>query len=242
MRTNIFSSSIKNWDNKTWLSSPSYIHFFNKFLIYNAKLTQSSKILDIGCGRGNILGDLYSKLKLKTKPLGLDVEDHDDKDRRINFKKIDAINFLKKNNKDFDLILIKQTIHLLKINDIKKLLYFCKKKLNYNGRIIIFTLDPHQNQIPTFSLMKKKLTSSLARDKKILKLISKLCPQKIVRKFIFDVEVSKKKYIKMIKNKYISVLLKMSSKKIFKGVDELNLKYGDTIKFKDKLQCIIIKK
>jgi hypothetical protein len=46
----------------------------------------------------------------------------------------------------------------------------------------------------------------------------------------------------MIKNKYISVLLKMSSKKIFKGVDELNLKYGDTIKFKDKLQCIIIKK
>jgi hypothetical protein len=30
--------AIKNWDNKTWLSSKAYINSFNKFLIKNANL------------------------------------------------------------------------------------------------------------------------------------------------------------------------------------------------------------
>jgi len=50
--------SIKNWDNKTWLSSNAYINSFNKFLIQNTKLNYESKILYIGCGRGKILENL----------------------------------------------------------------------------------------------------------------------------------------------------------------------------------------
>ena len=40
--------SIKNWDNKTWLSSKDYINSFNKFLIKHSNLNSNSKILDIG--------------------------------------------------------------------------------------------------------------------------------------------------------------------------------------------------
>ena len=65
--------SIKNCDNKTWLSSPKYIDSFNKFLIKQSKINENSKILDIGCGRGKILGNLKSKLKLKMKPIGIDI-------------------------------------------------------------------------------------------------------------------------------------------------------------------------
>ena len=106
------STVIKNWDNKTWLSSQNYINSFNKFLIKNVKLNSNFKILDIGCGRGKILGSLSSKLNLKIKPIGIDIVSHKDKDKRINFKKINALNFSLTNNKKFDLILIKQTIHL----------------------------------------------------------------------------------------------------------------------------------
>ena len=52
------STVIKNWDNKTWLSSQNYIKSFNNFLIKNINLNSNSKILDIGCGRGKILGTL----------------------------------------------------------------------------------------------------------------------------------------------------------------------------------------
>ena len=39
--------SIKNWDNKTWISSIKYIQSFNNFLSKQKKLTKHSKILDI---------------------------------------------------------------------------------------------------------------------------------------------------------------------------------------------------
>jgi len=106
--------SIKNWDNKTWLSSNKYINLFNKFLIKNTNLNSESKILDIGCGRGKILGNLSNKLKLLNKPIGLDIENHKDKSKKIIFKKIDALSFVSQTKITFDLILIKQTIHLLK--------------------------------------------------------------------------------------------------------------------------------
>ena len=55
---------LKNWDNKTWLSSKKYIAKFNKFISAKKKLNQKSEILDIGCGRGKILGSLKSSIIL----------------------------------------------------------------------------------------------------------------------------------------------------------------------------------
>ena len=165
--------SLKNWDNKTWLSSKKYIYSFNNFLLKQVKLDKNSHILDIGCGRGKILGSLCSRLSLKNKPIGIDIESHRDRDKRIHFKKIDATTYLKNNKKKFDLILIKQTIHLLNFKEIKKLIFICKSRLKNKGNIAIFTLETSKNEIPAFSLMLKKLKLSLERDKKIIRFISK---------------------------------------------------------------------
>ena len=232
--------SLKNWDNKTWLSSTSYIRSFNNFLLKQIKLNKNSQILDIGCGRGKILGSLSSKLSLKTKPIGLDIVKHKDRDKRIIFKKIDALRFLKKNKKKFDLILFKQTIHLFKIKDIKNILKFSKKMLNINGKIIIFTLDPLNNEIPTFSIMKKKLKKALIRDKEIIRSISYLFNGKLIRGFSYKVKISRKKYMGMINSKYISVLLGMSQKTIFSGLNQIKRKYKKQISFEDKLICLVL--
>ena len=232
--------SLKNWDNKTWLSSPSYIKSFNNFLLKQIKLNKNSQILDIGCGRGKILGSLSSKLSLKRKPIGIDIVKHKDRDKRIIFKKIDALRFLKKNKKKFDLILLKQTIHLFKIKDIKNILKLSKKMLNINGKIIIFTLDPLNNEIPTFSIMKKKLKKALIRDKKIIRSISYLFNGKLIRGFSYKVKISRKKYMEMINSKYISVLLGMSQKTIFSGLNQIKRKYKKQISFEDKLICLVL--
>ena len=232
--------SLKNWDNKTWLSSTSYIKSFNNFLLKQIKLNKNSQILDIGCGRGKILGSLSSKLSLKRKPIGLDIVNHKDRDKRIIFKKIDALRFLKKNKKKFDLILLKQTIHLFKIKDIKNILKLSKKMLNINGKIIIFTLDPLNNEIPTFSIMKKNLKKALIRDKKIIRSISYLFNGKLIRGFSYKVKISRKKYMEMINSKYISVLLGMSQKTIFSGLNQIKRKYKKQISFEDKLICLVL--
>jgi cyclopropane fatty-acyl-phospholipid synthase-like methyltransferase len=233
---------LKNWDNKTWLSSKKYIHSFNSFILKQIKLNKNSRILDIGCGRGKILGNLSNKLRLLNKPIGLDIENHKDKSKKIIFKKIDALTFISKTKITFDLILIKQTIHLLKKNQIIKLLSICKNKLNPNGKIIILSLDYKKNEIPTFTLMKKRLKNSLKKDKKLFNLIFKLSSKIIVKKFTFHVRISKIKYLEMIKKRYISTLLNFNDKQILDGLNEIMSKYKKVLIFKDRLICFIIEK
>ena len=234
------STVIKNWDNKTWLSSNDYIRSFNKFLFKNIKLNSNSEILDIGCGRGKILGTIKSSLKLKVKPTGIDIINHKDKDKRINFKKSDATSFFLTSKKKFDLILIKQTIHLLTFKKIKRLLFLCKKNLKHNGKIFILTLDGKKNELPTFRKMKIRLNKSLKRDNKVLKLITRLYPQRKRKNFIYKVKINKKKYLTMIENKYISILLPLSKNEILEGIEEINYKYKNYIQFRDKLNCFIL--
>ena len=234
--------SIKNWDNKTWISSTKYIQSFNNFLVKQKKLTKHSKILDIGCGRGKIMGSLSSKLKLINKPIGIDTENHKDFDKRITFKKINAIKYLRNNKKKFDLILIKQTIHFFNLKDIKKILSYSLASLEVGGIILILTLDTKNNEIPTFSLMKQKLNLSFKRDILIWKKLLHLNIKKNITKFNFKVSVKKNIYLKMIKQRYISTLSKFSSLQISNGINEINLKYKKNILFNDKLKCIIFTK
>ncbi len=104
---------LKNWDNKTWLSSKSYISQFSKFLKTKINLNKNSKILDIGCGRANIISYLQKKYRFDKKAIGVDIVKNKEIKKNIIFKKIDAIQYLRKTNILFDIILIKQTIHFL---------------------------------------------------------------------------------------------------------------------------------
>ena len=235
-------SSLKNWDNKTWLSSQKYIKSFNSFLLKQVKLDKNSRILDIGCGRGKILADLSIKLKLLNKPIGLDIENHKDRSKKIIFKKIDAIIFVSKTKITFDLILIKQTIHLFKKQQILKFLSTCQKLLSPNGKLIILSLDPLENEIPTFDLLKKKLDISLKKDIKLFNLIIENNPKIIIKKFGYQVQISKKKYVNMINKRYISSLLNFTDKQIINGSNEVIKKYNKILKFKDKLICFVLKR
>ena len=233
---------LKNWDNKTWLSSQKYIKSFNRFILKQVKLNRNSRILDIGCGRGKILANLSNRLRLLNKPIGLDIENHKDKSKKIIFKKIDALSYVSKTKIIFDLILIKQTIHLLKKKQAIKLLSICKNKLNPNGKIIILSLDPKKNEIPKFQLMNKKLNISLKKDEKLFNLILKNQNKIIIKKFVFHVQISKIKYLKMIKNRYMSTLLNFSNSQINNGINEIKKKYRNVLKFKDRLIAFVIKK
>jgi ubiquinone/menaquinone biosynthesis C-methylase UbiE len=233
---------IKNWDNKTWISSREYIKSFNNFIIKQKKLNKESKILDIGCGRGKIIGTLSSKLRLINKPIGVDIEKHKDVDKRIIFKRINAIKYLKNNKKNFDLILIKQTIHLFNDKEIRKILDYAYSNLNINGVILILSLDPKNNEIPTFTLMAKKLQISFNKEAIIKNNILKFMKKKTITKFNFKVNIKKRIYINMIKQRYISSLLSLKNDQILRGIKEINIKYKSNIIFKDKLNCVIFKK
>ena len=89
--------------------------------------------------------------------------------------------------------------------------------------------------------MHKKLQLSLSRDKKIINLIMNT-NKSIIKNFIYEVKIKKQKYLKMIKDRYISTLLDFTLNDIQIGFKEIKLKFKNEIKFRDKLKCIIIKK
>jgi len=233
---------LKNWDNKTWLSSNKYISSFYKFLKKKIKINKKTRILDIGCGRANIISFLQKKYKFQNKPIGIDIVKNKNTKKNIIFKKTDAIRYLKKTDQKFDLILIKQTIHFFSKNKINTLLNLAKKKLNTKGKILIFSLKTKNNKIPSFKIMKIKLNSGLKRDENLLKEIKKNLNRYKISYFDFKVSISRLKYMKMIKNRYISCLLNLSKKEIKKGVKEVKSNFKDQIKFTDTLICINYKK
>jgi hypothetical protein len=90
--------------------------------------------------------------------------------------------------------------------------------------------------------MKKKLNTSLKKDKRLFDMIIKDNPKTIIKKFIYSVQISKLKYLEMINNRYISTLLNFTDKEIINGLNEVIRKYKKILKFKDRLICFIIKK
>ena len=233
---------LRNWDNKTWLSSKKYITSFNVFLKSKINFNKDLQILDIGCGRANIISALQKKYKFKKKPIGIDVVKNGNIKKNIIFKKINALKYLKKTNKKFDLILIKQTIHFFNNNEIKTLLAQAKSQLNNKGQILILTLKTRNNKIPCFKKMKILLNKSLKKDETILAIIKKNLKKSKESYFKYNVNISSKKYSKMINDRYISCLLSMNQKVLKLGIDEINNKFGNLIKFEDVLKCVSYRK
>ena len=233
---------LKNWDNKTWLSSASYINAFNSFLLKKKKLNKNSKILDIGCGRGRIIGSLSRKLKLSNKPIGIDPIVHKDVDKSIDFRNQDIFKFFKVNNYKFDLIMIKQTLHFFNKNKRKELIKTCRNNLKKNGVLVILSLNISKNEIPCFSLMKKKLNRGLARDLIMLNTVNKILKNTKIDKFKYEVSITKDKYIKMLKQRYISCLVNLTKDQINRGINETIKHFPNKISFVDNLICIKFKK
>ena len=229
---------LKNWDNKTWLSSSNYMNSFNTFLQKKKILNKNSNILDIGCGRGKIFGTLYKKLSLNNKPIGIDLVVHKDVDNRIDFRSEDIFKFFNKNEIKYDLIMIKQTLHFFNKEKRSKLIKVCKNSLKKNGVLLVFSLNTIDNEIPCFKLMKQKLNRGLKRDSRMIKSVCKILKDNKIDKFKFKVSITKNKYIQMLKQKYISCLVNLSKTEINKGIDEIKNVYPNKILFEDILICI----
>ena len=231
-------NELRNWDNRTWLSSRTYINKFNNFLLKKKKLNKNSQILDIGCGRGKIFGSLFRKLKLVNKPIGIDPVIHKDVDRSIVFRCEDVFKFFKSSQNKFDLIMIKQTLHFFNTDQRIKLIKICKKNLKKNGVLIIFSLVTDNNEIPCFKLMKRKLNKGLERDSRMIKSICKLLKNYQIDKFKFKVSTTKKKYIHLLKQRYISCLVNLNKNLINRGIEEIKKTYKNKIIFNDVLISI----
>ena len=234
--------NLENWDKKTWLSSEAYISNLTYFLKKQINFSKEIKILDIGCGRGNIISTLSKEYQMNNLPVGIDIIKHKNIAKRIKFIKINALKYLEKTSEKFDVILVKQSIHFFKSLEIKKILKVSKKNLTSGGKIMILALHPKENHWPLFKAFKLKLIKSLKKDKIIFDLIKSNFKKYKINYFTFKVKMTRDLYQLMIKNRFNSCLLNFSSQELTSGIEEIKKKYKKKLIFTDKLICITYEK
>ena len=134
-----------------------------------------------------------------------------------------------------------EALYFQLVENLNKLLELAKKSLNPKGKLLIFSLKTKNNKIPCFKKMQIELQKSLKRDELLFKIIRKNLKKTKESLFKYKVKIPTKKYLRMIKSRYISCLLSMNNKDLMKGIEELRFKHSNKMNFIDTLKCISFK-
>ena len=155
------NSPCYNWDRSSWLSSKEYFAKLSNQLIKSLDLHEEIKILEVGCGRGYLLRSLANKANLINIPFGVEPVKHEGPiPHRIKIINSSINSFLDNNNIKFDVVILKQVLHLLNRNEREYFYCKVKKHLNDNAKIVFLHMND-QTEIPQFPIMKNRLKKSL---------------------------------------------------------------------------------
>ena len=229
------NSPCYNWDRSSWLSSKEYFEELSNQLIEFIDITEEKKILDVGCGRGHLLENLALKANLINQPVGVEPVKHDDfvpQNIKIFHSSINS--FLNENNFQFDLVILKQVLHLLTLDERKKFYHDIKNHINEDANIVFIHMND-QTEIPLFPLMENKLQQSLKSHKLLLEELTQKFNLLKMFNFNYHVKISLEEYLEMISNRYMTVLLDLSKKEIEGGIDFIKKNYPNQLVFEDTL-------
>jgi ubiquinone/menaquinone biosynthesis C-methylase UbiE len=120
-------------------------------LIKTYKLTNKSSVLDVGCGKGHLLFEIL-KLLPGIKILGIDISkwgiNHAPKQIRKFLKLIPAESKYPFSDNEFDLVISLNTLHNLKVFDLKKAL----SEIDRVGKNKYITMESFRNDLELFNL------------------------------------------------------------------------------------------
>lgn len=229
------NSPCYNWDRSSWLSSKEYFAKLSNQLIKSLDLHEEIKILDVGCGRGYLLRSLANKANLINIPFGVEPVKHEGPiPHHIKIINSSINSFLDDNNIKFDVVILKQVLHLLNQNEREYFYYKVKKHLYDNAKIVFIHMND-QTEIPQFPIMKNRLKKSLNSHQYLSEELIKNFKLLKIDNFNYDVNISSKEYLEMIRNRYISVILDLNEEEIEKGIEFIKKHYPNQLSFKDTL-------
>jgi len=229
------NSPCYNWDKTSWLSSKEYFEELSSQLIEFLDIREEKKILDVGCGRGHLLESLANKVNFIHKPIGVEPVKHEDTiSPRIEIINSSINFFFQNNNSKFDLVILKQVLHLLNSNEREYFYQEIKKYLNNNGQIVFIHMN-NQTEIPQFPLMGNKLKLSIDSHHLLLEELNKNFKLLNIQNFTYSVKISLDEYLTMITNRYMTVLLDFSEEEIKEGIAFIKQNYSNHLSFNDTL-------
>ena len=142
---------------------PGYHTTLAKKLIKDYSLSNNSKLLDIGCGKGFLLYEIKKILK-NIKIIGTDISKYAKNKAKAEIKKNiiihNAKNKFKYKDNSFDLVLSINTLHNLKVNEIANAL----KEIERLGKSKFVCVESFRNEKEQFNLQCWALTAETLID------------------------------------------------------------------------------
>ena len=130
-----------------------------KKLVKIYRLNNSSKILDVGCGKGFLLYEI-KKILPEAQVIGFDISSYAIKKSKKEIKKYlfkhNAKNKIKYKKKFFDLVISLGTLHNLQINDLENSI----KEINRVGKKALIMVESYKNTKELFNLQCWALTAN----------------------------------------------------------------------------------
>ena len=134
-----------------------------KNIIKSYNLTNKSKVLDIGCGKGFLMQEIKKKLT-NINILGIDISKHAKNNTmeeiKKNIKIQDARKKLKFKNNFFDLVISINTLHNFKINEVNSSL----SEIERVGKSKFICVESYRNELEQFNLQCWALTAETLID------------------------------------------------------------------------------
>lgn len=234
----------ENYDD-FWGYTPDFVSFVSQKIVQYLELNPRDLFVDIGCGTGLFTKQVRNIVNFVTPIICVDFCDNmlakipQTSDFQLN--NIDAVEFASQPG-EYNKILLQHLIH--HISDKEQFIKNLSDRLLPGGKLLLVKLPALCDcklEHPLFEAALKKYEELSSTRDVIGEIFEKLKLTR--RKYIVDyrVSINKYRYIKMVKNCYMSTLFDLSKAEIEAGIKELEQKYsGETfIDFRERLVFII---
>lgn len=219
--------NLANQYDEFWEYSPNFIDFLTHQMIKSLNLVPTDKLVDLGCGTGLYTKSIVAKVSLKYPVICVDSSpkmlEQIPKTNQYRIVVQDAIEFASGEG-IYDKILMKEMIH--HIPDKETLLQRLFKCLKTGGILLLILLPPTL-EYPLFADALRIYESVQPNYNDLINILLKIGFQITVKFVNYPVSIPKERYLKMVQNRYMSLLSRFDDEQLSQGLREIQQKYAN---------------
>ena len=227
-----------------WSYSEDYIRFMGLKIIEYLRLTESDNLVDLGCGTGLFSQSIVKQIELDNPVICVDPSQEMlsqiPLSPQYQTKAEDAVIFVSENS-GYNKVYMKEAIHHI---DDKELLFSnLFESLNRVGIFLLILLPP-TIEYPLFKKALELYESRQPNYKHLTSLLEKVGFNVSVDIVEYLQSIPKTKYLKMVENRYMSLLSFFDDQQLREGLAEISTKYAQQsiLEFPDRFVFITASK